>query len=152
MPKPKKLTKYPQQLIDFIAGLDESITTTLPFKNTKQAEAFRFDLYGLRSAITREGAEATFATFMRAKICISPIGDLEIKPPEVLPATLASVLSRATTQAQCATPTFSKQIQPSFSTSPPSGPAQSHLSIAFSSEQAALDNFGSVLDSYYGTD
>jgi hypothetical protein len=152
MPKPKKLTKYPQQLIEFIAGLDESITTTLPFKNAKQAEAFRFDLYGLRSAITREGAEATFATFMRAKICISPLGDLEIKPPEVLPATLASVLSRATTQAQFSQAIPQKSTRPSAPPPPPSGPAQSLLAIDFSSEQAALDNFGSVLDSYYGKD
>jgi len=147
-----KISKYSSALVKQ-AQLFDGTPIEIPCASEQHANTLRMKFYGLRRAIEKENAESSFQAFMYAKLIVR--GNLLkfVSPDDfAVEDEVALSQARASTPIFTQAPTFSP-TRPSTPQSPPAqSPAQSLLSIDFSSEQAALDNFGSVLDSYYGKD
>ena len=86
MSRSKQLKAYSQTLIT-IAMKCGGQRIELPFPDSKRAAAMRLTLYGLRGAITAEGAQDMFPGFLASQIVIELSEDgsarLVIAPPEL---------------------------------------------------------------------
>lgn len=89
--KPVKIARYP----DYCLGLarEAGKTRSIKLKDRKAAEALRFNLYGLRRAIEKEGAEELYADFMRAVVRIDGNTVIISQPDEADMETRAAVLA-----------------------------------------------------------
>jgi len=93
MPRTQKLIKFPAEMQTIAYRLQQE-PVPLKCASNSAAQRLRFRFYDLRKAITAEGREHDFPTFMRAVLTID--GDtLWITPPEKANAEMAEVLSGA---------------------------------------------------------
>lgn len=93
--KPIQIKRYPDYMIQIAAKCGEPVEITLDTE--KAARALRFDFYGLRRAIEREGAEMQFPDFMRATLLVRG-NKLIISPPENRSSMIASACVQALAQ------------------------------------------------------
>lgn len=94
MAKSKRVSAYSARLLQIANGCSKTIR--IPVPQLKDAQALRFELYGLRRAILHEGADALYPDFCRAKIVIDEnpethAVELLVGPPEDFDTLLARI-------------------------------------------------------------
>lgn len=141
MARSKQLKAYSQTLIA-IAMKCGGQRIELPFPDSKRAAAMRLTLYGLRGAITAEGAQDMFPGFLASQIVIELNEDgsarLVIAPPELQHTEESEMLARIAEQLGAGS--FPQQ-----GTTLPSAAIPGYLPPPSAAELAAFDPYEAYL-------